>query len=1319
MSYNDGVKTSTMGLDIANSARSGGVARMNYETGIRQSDLNSAGGMGGMNAGELANGLMRWAEAGGKMTLAQKQEEEVKKRVAAAELKKAKAEQDFKNKTDAKSLFSSTGGESLETAGASGAPFLPSTEEQAKLYNANAGLRKEYEKLYTEDKIDEEQAYINAHAGDITDALFEEWEALDPEDVAKKDFIQFAGVQLQNYKEKRHLENFSGLKHLGEVTADGKGVNYTQLEDHVAKKHREHVREQQDVFITNRVVGSFNANGIPKTIADFDNRVGGWKGSRFDVNGKKGDLIPRKQVVTAVLEEMTEQVQYSLQNPNGKSTDKIFDSLEMIESLNDYNNLMDRGDGLGKKFQEYFKEARAAKTTLQNRERKAKDDAEKEGKKVDITLNNKALNEISAVKFAIDNGNPPSKDDFKLLQVQLLLRKKHIKPSEFNTSITQLSSMAKSIDVNSESYIPPEGSEEAKILPDYTQTASKEFKSIAAVGKEQEKVIQSNDPSWMKVGKLKVLEAQSKRIKYQIDNTASHTEEEKIASTNNLGGLQTRLGNAINDCREGNTDRCEVAQGIIDMVPTQGMIASDMGSWVTHKTTMLKELGTISGGKAAAATTGKVMDLIGAVNDGKNFADAEKEFKKLKNPSARDMEIFQTQTRAFRDKKADDKGIEAGLNFESTMTQYTNVTDLKAAVKKELENNKSLGFEARKNILKFQTKRILEIDKGNVSISKELAKEIKKENSQRSMVNHRTLFNELQDSASMEKYITDNNIFAKGSTVDISDQGAFQKELQGVIKETKEKEEIKVAGDQEGKIRDKLLKMEMNPTPEELQDFQEDVDKIKHEPTRTRMNAILQGYGDKTKTKEEIDSALQEDMSIRKEVRSSMTVMREKLTDFVKAAEDPNIKNSASKAMTSLLEYRKTVLKDTKFQNLMAQDPDNINYQKEMDDTYTKLSELQTKDEIIEKNETNHENNVASLRDREVKTEQTYEDIFELEENFTQESYNTFIDNLGVSAELIDKNGKVSNPSLHTAAIQDQLRLRAKVAKEEHDQKTADPPPKTDMEYLGLAEYKIDQIRDASGDAEKKRLIDEANTWLMNSYTGVPPDTAKKFATDDFRYFRNKINSEVPDAPKAFEPKTEALQIINSIFTGSVSETGSPLGGLPLGEGSTLRNDIRTYFGTQFNKNISKFKKPYMLKREPGMKDMMVVDCNTNTQVGDGVCFDDKGLEFAQQVSTMLITPSEDHPLGGGPPSEDGTETFSARLKKFKSTMLQNLQSGGSVIPQERSDPLKPGVNQSQSQGQGGNKKGPPRDADGKPVFKYSKGGNWSNNSLITINYGS
>ena len=350
MASNSGVQTSTMGLDIANSARSGGVAKMNYETGIRQSDLNSAGGMGGINAGEIANGLMRWAEAGGQMMTLQKGEEEAKKRVAAAELKKAKAEQDFKNKTDAKSLFSATGGENLETAGAAGAPFLPSTEEQAKLHTANAGLRKEYEKLYTEDKVDEEQAFINENAGDITNALFEEWDGLDPEDPAKKDFIQFAGVQLQNYKEKRHLENFSGLKHLGEVTADGKGVNYTQLEDHVAKKHREHVREQQDVFISNRVVGSFNAKGVPKTIADFDGRVGGWKGKKFDVNGKKGDLIPRKQVVTAVLEHMTEQVQYSLENPNGSSTDEIFNSLKMIESLKDYNNLMNRGDGMGKKY---------------------------------------------------------------------------------------------------------------------------------------------------------------------------------------------------------------------------------------------------------------------------------------------------------------------------------------------------------------------------------------------------------------------------------------------------------------------------------------------------------------------------------------------------------------------------------------------------------------------------------------------------------------------------------------------------------------------------------------------------------------------------------------------------------------------------------------------------------------------------------------------------------------------------------------------------------------------------------------------------------
>jgi len=1316
MAYNDGVQTSTMGLDIANSARSGGVAKMNYETGIRQSDLNSAGGMGGINAGEIANGLMRWAEAGGKMMTLQKGEEEAKKRVAAAELKKAKAEQDFKNKTDAKSLFSASGGSEIAEYNPS---WSPAAGDKKNLEHANAGLRKEYEKLYTKEKVDEEQAYINENAESITAQLFEEWDGLDPEDEAKRDFIQFAGVQLQNYKEKRHLENFSRLKHLGEVTADGKGVSYTQLEDHVAKKHREHVREQQDVFISNRVVGSFNAKGVPKTIGDFDARVSGWKGLKFDVQGKKGDLIPGTQVTTAVLEHMTEQVQYSLIDPNGSSTDEIFNSLKMIESPTAYNQLADRGKGMGKKFQEYFKEARAAKTVLQNRERKAKDDAEKAGAKVDIKLNNKALNEIAAVKFAIDNGNPPSKDDFKLLQVQLLLRKSDIKPSEFHSSMTQLSSMAKSIDINSESYIPPEGSEEADILPNYTKTASKDFKSIPDVGKEQEKVLQSNDPSWMKVGKLKVLEAQSKRIKYQIDNSKSWSKEEKNDSTKNLGGLQTRLGNAINDCRTGDADRCEIAQGIIDMVPEKGMIQPDMASWVTHKTTMLKELGAISGGKTAAATTGKVMDLIGAVNDGdQSFEDAEKQFKLIKNPSARDMEIFQDKTRAFRDKETDDKGIETGLKFESKIAQLTTVEALKEAVKKELKNNKSLGFEARKNILKFQTKRILEIDSGNAKVTKEIAKERKKETSQRAIVNHRTLFNKIKTSDDMTSYIETNKIFEDGSTVGAEDQGAFQKELQGVIRETQEKEEIKTAGDHEATMRTELRNMEFNPTKEELEGFTTRVDAIKHEPTRTRMSAILDAYGDKNKTKEEIDLALEEDMIVRKKVRSSMTVVRDKLTDFVKAAKDPKIKNSASTAMTSLLEYRKEVVQNTEFQALMAEDPDKTNYQKEMDDTYTELSGLQTNDEIIAKNETNHENSVNSLKDRETKTEQTYEDVFALEENFTLEDYNSFMDSLGVSGEFIDKDGKVSNPSIHTAAVQDQLKLRARVAKEEHDQKSTDPPPKTDMAFLGLAEHRLKGIRNAVGPAEKNRLIDEAHTWLMSNYTGTPPG-GKEFATEDFRYFKNQINSEVPDAPKGFEPKTEALQIINSIFTGSVSETGSPLVGLPLGEGSVLRNDIRTYFGTQFNNNVSKFKKPYMLKREDGMKDMMVVDCSEGTKAGDGTCFDDNGLEFAQQVSNMLITPSDDHPLGGGPPSEDGTETFSGRLKKFKSTMLQNLQSAGDVMPQNKNNPLKPKVSQEQEQGQGGNKKGPPRDADGKPVFKYSKGGNWSNNSLITINYGS
>ena len=1271
MAYNDGVQTSTMGLNIADSARSGGVARMNYETGIRQSDLRSASGMGAIDSGQIAEGLMRWAEAGGKMTLAQKQEEDAKKRVAAAELKKAKAEKEFRDKADAKSLFSATGGESLDTAGAAGAPFLPSTKEQAKLHTANAGLRKEYEKLYTEDKVDEEQAFINAHSESITEELYTEWENLAPDDPAKKDFIQFAGVQLQNLKEKRHLENFSGLKHLGEID---KEVNYTQLEDHVAKKHRWHVKEQQDTFVDNRVTASFNVDGPPTTIADFDKRVGQWKGQKYKTDGTVGDLIPRKQVASVALEHMTEKVQHSLMY--GKSTDPIFDTLKMADTLGEYNQLVDRGDGMGEKYAAYFKEAMNAKESLQKKERAAKDNAEKAGKAEALKLTNTAINEITALKLRTAEGKPLTNEEYQVARRILLLRKDDADPTKYRTAMTELTGLAKSINQESPAYVPAKGSEEEKILPSYTKTVDDTVKSMQEIHTEESKVIQSDEPAWIKLGKLDVLKAHKERLKEFIANTSDYTETEKVNSTNNLSELQLRLQKSVTKCNEGVSGQCEIAKGLLELQPKIGMTSGDMDSWRGEKAAQQKILLQGEAGKASLATTQKVWDLVGNINDGKiNYADAEKQFKLLKNPSGRDMEIFQEKTRAFRDKKADDKGIEAGLRFESALAEEKTVKGLKAAVEKELRTNKSLGFNARKDILKFQTKRILEINKGITKDSKKVAEDTKKENSQRSMVNHRTLFNELKDSASMEDYIKNNKIFAKGSTVDIADQGAFQKELQGVIKETKEKEEIKTAGDQQAAISKDLLKMPKNPTVSELQTFEKKVSQIKHEPTRTRMEAVLRSYGDKKKTKEELDAQLKADIVIRKEVRLAMADVNEELTDFIEAAKDPFVPNSASKQMDNLLEYRATKLTDTDFQRLMASDPDNTDYVEKINEAYTKIAELQTDDEIAAKNKTNQENSINSLKDKETVTEKVYTDIFELEENFSQEAMDSFMDNLGVTSEIIDeKTGEKSNPAVLSGAVQDQLRLRARVAKEDFDQKNTKAPTQTDIQYLGAAEYKLDKIRNAVGDAEKNRLIDEVNTWLMNGYTGGQIGAEKLFSSEDFRYYKNKVDSERPDAPKGFEPKSEALQIINSIFTGSVSEDGSPLGGLPLGEGNVLRNDIRSYFGTQWNKNIHKFKKPYMLKREDGMKDMMVVDCNANTQVGDGTCFDDKGLEYAQQVSNMLITPNDNHPLGGGPVDEKGNESWSGRLQRFRNTMLQNLQSGGAILKSNKMLPAKPGV---------------------------------------------
>ena len=45
-------------------------------------------------------------------------------------------------------------------------------------------------------------------------------------------------------------------------------------------------------------------------------------------------------------------------------------------------------------------------------------------------------------------------------------------------------------------------------------------------------------------------------------------------------------------------------------------------------------------------------------------------------------------------------------------------------------------------------------------------------------------------------------------------------------------------------------------------EFQEKVSKIKHEPTRTRMEAVLRSYGDKKKTKTELDAQLKKDIDI-------------------------------------------------------------------------------------------------------------------------------------------------------------------------------------------------------------------------------------------------------------------------------------------------------------------------------------------------------------------------------------------------------------------------------------------------------------------------
>ena len=784
MSYNDGIRTATTGLNIADSAKAGGVARLNYETGVNPNDLG--------NAGTIAQGLMDWANKGGEAAMARKQNEEVNKRIKAAEEKKAQEDLELRNKANAKRLFSASGGQSLTDlqTGDTLPVWTPAGEDKGLtkegLNNVNAGFRKEYELLYTTDKVNEEQAFINENAVNIVDKLYEEYENLDANDPLKGDLNSFLSTKVINLKEKRHYENLDGLKHLGEVDQ----LDYSALQDAIADKEAYHIKESQDAYLDNRITMHINGSGVPKSVGELNTLINVWKGKKIGPDGEQKDLIPRSQVQTAYIEHLTEKIQYA--RKNGHSSDPVFDSLEMFNNPQKANELFDRGDKMGEKWMGYFKEAHEAREHLRQKETKEKKDAETEGVAVAEKMSSLATSTVQNLDFKAKSGEPISMDEYTFAVEAYQAQRGNFaiaKDESYGTGLTTLLGIKKSIDPKSKAFVPPEGSEEAKILPAYQQFLDDEenkITSVQAVDDEQSKIIQSDEPAWVKIGKLAALKTHRTRIVDLAKDTKDDPVDQK-RYIKNLGTLQKQVNKAVAQCKAGSTEACEMAHNFMQYSPDDdSMGAKQHEQYRTLIGTAQQELLTHGAGLQEKGITKQVHDIISKMG-GENpisFEEAKTQFDSLENVSATDMTLFQNGTKDFRKAEVDNKGVELGLNLEADLSKETDLTKLNTTINKELKNPK-LGFNARKSLLKFKAKRNLELTKA-IEVDKE---KDRSDLSQRSLNNFRTKFSLLKSSKQLKDVLKEVEK-SKILTADHVSEG--QKELRGLIEKV-EAEEIKVA----------------------------------------------------------------------------------------------------------------------------------------------------------------------------------------------------------------------------------------------------------------------------------------------------------------------------------------------------------------------------------------------------------------------------------------------------------------------------------------------------------------------------------------------
>jgi len=700
-----------------------------FQTGIETGIQNEFGSEDGSTQKYNADAISNFANAYGQNSLLERKQEKARAKASAEAEKKRLAEEKIRNNSNALRLFNLKGGAALPEKD----PLWTPQEKRLnpdELAFANEGSRKEYNVLFAENKIKEENSSATAASKSLTEKWYQEYLTLEDTDPLKGDYTSYAAHKASEYQSERFTDNLNGLSEISEANKRT-NFNLSVFDNDIAKQQQEHIERGQAEFLDNYVDTDYQGGGSgdlsgqlsgphPRGLKSTIRKIGPPRTpnellaliNKMQAKVNKGNgfenLYSKDQLHDAVIDNYTQR--YLL----AKTSDNpIFDAQQLFSS-EEGMKLTDLQGGIGEKYRALQQGLYNRFVKLRKAEEKAAEDAEKKhGEDLD-TIAYGTVTDISQLhQEAIDNPGTVTAVQIENLETILLSHDEQgafsskTGENEFSEAREQISAIRKLIDKTSTTYIPV--TKETDALDKFVKDISI-VTTTTALKKLHIEAINDEPNPWLSTKKIQAVAAQLKVLK-DFSSEDKISPEQQKQSNSAMHTALTPIREAHFLCiNEGN---CESYNNLTSASAPEGLLEGDHKDFKKHIAKWDEEQGK-AGTNTVKVKAAKDASLINQELGAGKFSllKARQEFKKLKNPTETQIGAFDIAVRqhnervATKSKKvfADNSLVEKGDVFDDIDSVETlEALDIK---KDEIPLNLKLtGDDKRSLQKKVNTKR--------------------------------------------------------------------------------------------------------------------------------------------------------------------------------------------------------------------------------------------------------------------------------------------------------------------------------------------------------------------------------------------------------------------------------------------------------------------------------------------------------------------------------------------------------------------------------------------------------------------------------------